>query len=84
MATSPRRPGSGAAAVALAALGAVLAAAAWNAWDPLPPNGPPLSDSDRLSEVFLGLVGLALFAGGAWYAGRGAVERGRRARGDRR
>ncbi|GAA2626752.1 hypothetical protein GCM10010399_67830 [Dactylosporangium fulvum] len=57
-------------AVATAALGVLLTVSAWNAWDPLPPAGPPLSDSDRTYEMLLGLCGLVMTVGGIWAAGR--------------
>ncbi|MGK5742182.1 hypothetical protein [Micromonospora sp. URMC 103] len=51
-------------ALVLAVCGVALVGYAWSAWDPLPPGGPALGDSDRIYEVFFGLIG------GIWIAAR--------------
>ncbi|GAA0731974.1 hypothetical protein Drose_00395 [Dactylosporangium roseum] len=70
MATPRGRGASMSLAIAVAALGVASTVSAWNAWDPLPPAGPPLSDSDRTYEILLGLCGLVMTAGGIWATGR--------------
>ncbi|MFG2053419.1 hypothetical protein ACGFI9_05230 [Micromonospora sp. NPDC048930] len=65
-------------ALALAGVGVLLVYGSWSAWDGLPPDGPPLGDSDRAYEIVTALSGLSLLAGGIWIAVR--VGRGMRRR----
>ncbi|SCE85074.1 hypothetical protein GA0074695_1594 [Micromonospora viridifaciens] len=66
------RAGSFLVALALAVVGVLFVYAAWNAWDGMPPDGPPLSDVDRIYEIVVALFGLILLGGGIWLAVRAA------------